>query len=71
MVSRLDLALLLRHFYLVLVNTVPNTTELIPQSKREMFHLLIGTKILINTTSKQLEDSIFDIVSQVSTLALL
>lgn len=31
-----------------------------------MFHLLIGTKILINTKSEQLEESIFDIVSQVS-----
>ena len=27
-----------------------------------MFHLLIGTKILMNTPEEQLEDSIFDIV---------
>ena len=71
MVSRLDLAILLHHSYLVLLNTVPHITELIPQSKREMFHLLIGTKILINTPSEQLEDSIFDIVSQVRQLTLL
>jgi len=39
---------------------------LIPENRREAFHLLIGTKLLMNTPESELEKSIFDIVGQIN-----
>ena len=39
---------------------------LIPLDRREAFHLLIGTKLLMNTPRSELEKSIFNIVGQIS-----
>jgi len=36
--------------------------DLIPPQKRKMFHLLIGTRLLMYTPEEQLEECIFDIV---------
>lgn len=36
--------------------------DLIPHEKRKSFHLLVGSRLLVNTRSDQLDDAIFDIV---------